>query len=65
MIAADKRVREREIALYFVPNFVPTTKPYCGLPVGPKLLRVSLQVSDSVQPVSRGDSWKRLVALSS
>ena len=23
-------------------NFVPTTKPYCGLPVAPKLLRVQL-----------------------
>jgi hypothetical protein len=47
-----------------VPNFVPTTKPYGALPVAPKLLRVSPQASDSVQPVARGDSWKRPVALS-
>jgi hypothetical protein len=47
-----------------VPSFVPTTKPYGGLPVVPTLLRSSPQVFDAVQSVSRWDSSTRKVTLS-
>jgi hypothetical protein len=44
-VAVDVRVREREKSrLAIVPNFVPTTKPYCGLPIVPKLPRVQLSL---------------------
>jgi hypothetical protein len=47
-----------------VPNFVPTTKPYCALPLVHAPFRFSPQLSDSVQSVSRQDRQRQLVALS-